>query len=414
MKPELNYIDLFAGAGGLSEGFIRAGFNPIAHVEMNSSACETLKTRAAFHYLKKKNREFIYHKYLKEEFTREEMMEYVPQDILSSVINSEISNQTIDGIFKRIHNLKGKKNVDLIVGGPPCQAYSIVGRARDPKNMADDPRNFLYKLYVKFLDEFTPKMFVFENVPGILSAKNGEHFTKIQKAITDAGYNFHFQILNAQDFGVLQDRKRVILIGWKDDLDFSYPKFQKNENGYKISKDLFSDLPPLQQGTGKMGVVYYKKKSTEYLEESHIRNGLGFTTQHIARPTNENDLQIYKIASDMWSENKKRLDYSTLPPKLIKHKNTTSFTNRFSVVNGDGVCHTVVAHIAMDGHYYIHPDSNQNRSITVREAARIQSFPDDYFFEGGRTAAFKQIGNAVPPLMAHKIAKALMRFLKNT
>lgn len=411
MKPELNYIDLFAGAGGLSEGFIRAGFNPIAHVEMNSSACETLKTRAAFHYLKKKNREFIYHKYLKEEFTREEMMEYVPQEILSSVINSEISNQTIDGIFKKIQNLKGNKDVDLIVGGPPCQAYSIVGRARDPKNMADDPRNFLYKLYVKFLNEFSPKMFVFENVPGILSAKNGEHFAKIKKAIKDAGYNFDFQILNAQDFGVLQDRKRVILIGWKEEFDLSYPIFAKGNNGFKISKDLFSDLPPLKQGTGKMGVVYYKKKITQYLELSKIRNGIGFTTQHIARPTNDNDLQIYKIAAEMWNESQKRLDYSTLPSKLIKHKNTTSFTNRFSVVNGEGVSHTVVAHIAMDGHYYIHPDPNQNRSITIREAARIQSFPDDYFFEGGRTAAFKQIGNAVPPLMAQKIAEKIKKLL---
>lgn len=412
MRPDLNYIDLFAGAGGLSEGFIRAGFNPIAHVEMNPSACETLKTRAAFHYLKKKNREFIYHKYLKEEFTRDEMLAYIPNEILSSVINSEISNQTIDSIFEKIHSLKHDKNIDLIVGGPPCQAYSIVGRARDPKNMVDDPRNFLYKLYVKFLTEFNPKMFVFENVPGILSAKNGEHFSKIQKAIKDAGYNFDYQILNAHDFGVLQDRKRVILIGWKDEYNFSYPIFQKVANGYKISKDLFADLPQLQNGSGKMGVVYYKKRPTQYLEESYIRNGLGFTTQHIARPTNENDLQIYKIASEMWSNEKKRLDYSTLPKKLIKHKNTTSFTNRFSVVNGDGICHTVVAHIAMDGHYYIHPDSNQNRSITIREAARIQSFPDDYFFEGGRTAAFKQIGNAVPPLMAQKIAKALQKLLK--
>jgi DNA (cytosine-5)-methyltransferase 1 len=109
---------------------------------------------------------------------------------------------------------------------------------------------------------------------------------------------------------------------------------------------------------------------------------------------------------DLWKE-KKRLNYATLPQRLIKHKNTTSFTNRFQVVNGDGISNTVVAHIAMDGHYYIHPDINQNRSITVREAARIQSFPDDFYFEGGRSAAFKQIGNAVPPLMAEEIAKQI-------
>jgi DNA (cytosine-5)-methyltransferase 1 len=117
-------------------------------------------------------------------------------------------------------------------------------------------------------------------------------------------------------------------------------------------------------------------------------------------------LEIYRIAVDEWNKGK-RLNYAELPQRLIKHSNTKSFTNRFQVVNGKGVSHTVVAHIAMDGHYYIHPDKNQNRSITVREAARIQSFPDDYFFEGSRTAAFKQIGNAVPVLMAEAIASKI-------
>jgi len=259
---------------------------------------------------------------------------------------------------------------------------------------------------VKFLEEYKPKMFVFENVPGIISAKNGEYFEKIQKAIQQAGYNFDFKVLNAKDFNVLQDRKRVILIGWQQDLQLQYPTFNPIEQKYRILQDLFSDLPALQNGTGSMGMVKYKMETTEYLEATGIRNGIDFTTHHIARPHNENDLEIYRIAADLWKE-KKRLNYATLPERLIKHKNTTSFTNRFQVVNGDGISNTVVAHIAMDGHYYIHPDINQNRSITVREAARIQSFPDDFYFEGGRTAAFKQIGNAVPPLMAEDIAKKI-------
>ena len=121
-------------------------------------------------------------------------------------------------------------------------------------------------------------------------------------------------------------------------------------------------------------------------------------------------MEIYRIAVEEW-EKGKRLNYAKLPDRLIKHNNTKSFSNRFQVVNGQGISHTVVAHIAMDGHYYIHPDKKQNRSITVREAARLQSFPDDYFFEGSRTAAFKQIGNAVPPLMAEKIAEKIKELL---
>lgn len=404
----LNYIDLFAGAGGLSEGFIRAGFNPIAHVEMNKDACDTIKTRTAYHWLKENKKIRIYHDYLKSENkNKEELWSKVPEHLINSVINNEISEKTLPEIFKVIDKELNGKKVDLVIGGPPCQAYSIVGRAR--KDMESDSRNHLYKHYVKFLEKYQPKMFVFENVPGILSAKNGEYLDKIFKAVKKAGYELAIppkNHLNAKNFGVLQDRKRVIIIGWKQELNLSYPKFEEKVNEFQILRDLFSDLKPLQNGEGTLNVVAYVKPTTEYLKQTKIRNGLDFVTQHIVRPNNENDLEIYKIAVELWKE-KKRLNYATLPERLIKHKNTSSFTNRFQVVNGDGISNTVVAHIAMDGHYYIHPDKKQNRSISVREAARIQSFPDDYFFEGSRTAAFKQIGNAVPPLMAEKIAKKI-------
>lgn len=398
---KLNYIDLFAGAGGLSEGFIRAGFNPIAHVEMNKDACDTLKTRAAYHWLKENEQSEVYYQYLKSETKKkEELWEKVPENIINSVINTEISKETLPDIFNQIDSKLHENKIDLIVGGPPCQAYSVAGRAR--KDMSDDPRNTLYKYYVEFLKKYQPKMFVFENVPGILSAKNGKHLDNIFKAVNEAGYNLAIppkNHLNAKDFGVLQDRKRVIIIGWKKKLNLSYPKFKIEENKYEILNDLFSDLIPLKNGEGTLNAVKYLKPTTVYLDETKIRTGLDFVTQHIVRPNNENDLEIYRIAVDEWN-NGKRLNYATLPKRLIKHSNINVFTNRFQVVNGQGVSHTVVAHIAMDGHYYIHPDKKQNRSISVREAARIQSFPDDYFFEGSRTAAFKQIGNAVPPLMA--------------
>ena len=404
-----NFIDLFAGAGGLSEGFIRAGYNPIAHVEMNKDACDTLKTRTAYHYLKEKGRIDEYYKYLKGIISRDELWSIVPNHLINSVINKEISPNTLPDIFKQIDSELGDKSVDLVIGGPPCQAYSVAGRAR--KNMDDDPRNHLYKHYVEFLKRYKPKMFVFENVPGILSASNGKYLEKIFSAVKEQGYELEKNVLNAKDFNVLQDRKRVIIIGWRKDLKLQYPKFDSKEVQYEVLKHLFSDLPKLKSGQGEWNATKYIKKTNSYLESTGIRNGIDFTTQHIARYNNENDLEIYRIAVEKWINENKRLNYSELPERLIRHNNTKTFTNRFQVVNHKGVSHTVVAHICADGHYYIHPDINQNRSITVREAARIQSFPDDYFFESSRTAAFKQIGNAVPVLMAEGIAKKIREML---
>ena len=394
---KLRFIDLFAGAGGLSEGFVRAGFTPVAHVEMNKDACDTLRTRTAFHWLKEEGRISEYYEYLKGTITRDELWAKTPENLIKSVINTEISEETLPKIFQQIDAELGTKKVDLVIGGPPCQAYSVAGRVR--KDMTNDPRNHLYKHYVEFLKKYQPKMFVFENVPGILSANNGNYLQLIFDAVREAGYELDKKVLNAKDFGVLQDRKRVIIIGWKNDLDIEYPEFDKTEMQFEIAKHLFADLPKIKSGQGNWGVSQYAGKTNDYLETSGIRNGIDFTTQHISRFNNENDLEIYRIAVEKWVNEGKRLNYGELPPRLIKHNNVKTFTNRFQVVNHGGVSHTVVAHICADGHYYIHPDIAQNRSITVREAARIQSFPDDYFFESSRTAAFKQIGNAVPVLM---------------
>ena len=411
MVTTFNFIDLFAGAGGLSEGFIRAGFTPIAHIEMNKYACDTLRSRMAYHYLKQHNRLEEYIKYLKEKQEGEsgqKLWEKVPDEVIDSVINEEISDETLADIFIKVDKLKGNKQVDFIIGGPPCQAYSIVGRARDPKNMKKDPRNFLYKYYLQFLKRYEPKMFVFENVPGILSAQNGIHLENILKGIDKAGYKIELKKLKASDYGVLQNRERVIIVGWRKELNLKYPELEKEENPYKILPDLFSDLPERQQGEGSLtDIVQYVAPATGYLQQSKVRNSLDFTTQHIARPHNLIDLEIYKRAIKLWLEKKARLNYADLPPELQKHNNKQAFLNRFQVVNHEGCCHTVVAHIAMDGHYYIYPSLKQIRSITVREAARIQSFPDDYYFEGSRTAAFKQIGNAVPVILAEKIANKI-------
>lgn len=411
MKSKLTFIDLFAGAGGLSEGFIRAGFKPIAHVEMNKDACDTLRTRTAFHYLKENDRVSEYYEYLIGNISRELLWSKIPSHLIKSVINKEISPKTLPEIFEIIDKELKQEDVDLVIGGPPCQAYSIAGRARDPKGMVEDPRNHLYKYYVEFLKRYKPKMFVFENVPGILSANNGGYLELIFEAVREAGYELDKRVLNSKNFGVLQDRKRVIIIGWKKELKLKFPFFEEKENQYEVLKHLFSDLPKIKSGHGEWKLTKYSNEANNYLESTGIRNGIDFTTQHISRKNNENDLEIYRIAVDKWVNEGKRLNYAELPERLIKHNNTKSFTNRFQVVNHKGLAHTIVAHICADGHYYIHPDIEQNRSISVREAARIQSFPDDYFFESSRTAAFKQIGNAVPVLMGEGIAKKIKEML---
>jgi DNA (cytosine-5)-methyltransferase 1 len=409
---ELNYIDLFAGAGGLSEGFIREKFKPVSHVEMNSDASDTLRTRIAFHYLQRSKKLNKYYSYIKQDISQNELWNSIPKELLGSVINDEISDRSIENIFLKIDKQLDSKIIDVIIGGPPCQAYSLVGRSRDPNRMKDDKRNFLFRYYAQFLIRYKPKYFVFENVLGLLTAGNAKYLNEILELFAEIGYSADLQVLNAEEYGVLQKRRRVIIIGRKGIAKFHFPKLETIENNWQTKKDLFFDLPFLKPGQ-EIPVASYKNKINEYLKNTEIRNGIDYTTQHITRNHNDRDLEIYSLAIDKWLNDKQRLKYNDIPKRLQTHNNTVAFLDRYKVVDPCGHSHTVVAHIAKDGHYYIYPDPNQVRSISVREAARIQSFPDDYFFEGGRTAAFKQIGNAVPPLMAGKIAAAIKHLLLN-
>ena len=409
----MNYIDLFAGAGGLSEGFTSIGFNPIAHVEMNYEACQTLKTRAVYYYLKKNNKLDVYKKYLCKEITRDELYETVPVSVLNSVIHQTMSKENMPALFELIDDLIEKQKIDqidLIVGGPPCQAYSLVGRAVKSNNMVGDPRNYLYQLYIEVLKKYKPTMYVFENVPGLLTANGGQYFEDMKKAFKAAGYTIDHAVLNAKSFDVLQDRRRVILIGWKKDLHYKYPSFVEKTPAYKVA-DLLSDLPKIQ--SGEINNSYATKKFSAYLETTGIRKKDDILTWHVARPHISRDRKIYKEVITAWVKDKKRIKYTDLPEELCTHRNRTAFLDRFKVVASDlPTCHTMMAHISKDGHYFIHPDVDQARSITVREAARIQSFPDDFYFEGSRTAAFTQVGNAVPPLMARGIAEKIKEMLE--
>lgn len=409
----MNYIDLFAGAGGLSEGFTSVGFNPIAHVEMNSDACQTLKTRVAYYYLKKYNKLNLYRNYLSKKITRNQLYDYIPDSVLNNIIKQTMSKDSMSELFDQIDFIKEQNNIshiDLVVGGPPCQAYSLVGRAVKSDGMIGDPRNYLYQLYIEVLKKYAPKIFVFENVPGMLTANGGQYFKDMKKAFDMAGYSIDYSTLNSRNFGVLQDRKRVILIGWKKDLNYKYPIF-KQLNPNSIVADLLADLPEIQ--AGEEHNVYASAELNNYLKTTGIRKKDDILTWHIARPHIDRDREIYRRVIDSWNKEKKRLKYTDLPEGLCTHKNRTAFLDRFKVVASDlPVCHTMMAHISKDGHYFIHPDINQARSISVREAARIQSFPDDFYFEGSRTAAFTQIGNAVPPLMAKGIAEKIKEMLE--
>ena len=406
-------VELFAGAGGLLEGFMRAGFKSVACVEKNKDACDTLRTRHAFWKLKNKNNLFTYNEYLNKNISREQLWSFLDAD---PVINFEITESTLDVIESAIRNrmvLSGIKKIDIFTGGPPCQTFSVAGRRRRGNNISCDPRTHLYVYYAELLKRFKPEMFVFENVTGILSAKlDGEFiFQKIKSEFLKVGYLFDFRTLNATDFGVLQNRNRVVIVGWKKKRKMNYPELGSFSYGNFKVNDLFSDLPEVNP-SGCPDNIRYSSKPSEYLVKSGIRaDNFDILTWHVPRKLNETDSTIYRMAVEKWNSEERRIKYSELPYHLKTHKNHASFEDRFKVVAGNlPYSHTLVAHIARDGHYYIHPDINQNRSITVREAARIQSFPDDYFFEGSRTSVFMQIGNAVPPLMAEKIAEKIKEF----
>lgn len=416
MKEKYTYIELFAGAGGFFEGFRRAGFHQVALVEMDKNTAFTLKTRLGYYYLKETNRSSIYFDYIKGNIQRDEYYDHIPQIILSSVINEEIREDNIEYISRRIKKQmlkQGIKKIDVMAGGPPCQAYSLVGRARDTYGMNNDRRNYLYRLYVKILKKFSPEMFIFENVPGLISAGNGRLWKDIRSYFLASGYEIDFRLLNSYDFGVLQKRKRIILMGWKKGYDLNFPDFKKDKNveKYRII-DLFYDLsfPAYRE---KLYTGNYTSDTSGYLSEYGIRTHEDKLTLHVTRYINERDRKIYKFYIDAWFKEKRRPAYDELPEYLKTHKNRKIFKDRFKIIAPDlPYLHTIVAHLEKDGHYFIHYDINQLRSISVREAARVQSFPDSYYFEGAMGSMFRQIGNAVPPLMAEKMAYEIKKMLE--
>ena len=395
MNREYRFIDLCAGCGGLSEGFYKQGYKALLHLEIDEAACKSLRTRMRYYG-------------------------YTDDEVEKSVLCGDITAKgIIKEIDKRVH-----EEVDIIIGGPPCQAFSSVGRAQSPDSMSSDPRNYLFENYLQILNYVKPKMFIFENVKGLLSAKpKGVKIFDIIVREMSKTYNIVSDpktiLLNAADYGVPQIRERVIIIGVRKDIDYidvkniyaSITKTHSNNDeslpNYVTVGEAIFDLPKLNPGEGdNIQYVIPLKEKNDYLKK--FSNDSGIVYNHVARNHNDLDRERYRILSE--HKNWQLKDLQMVRPDLVHH-DPKHFGNRYTVQESDKPGKTVVAHLYKDGNLFIHPDSEQARTFTVREAARIQSFPDDFVFEGSRTEQFKQVGNAVPPLMAEVFAKILGEYL---
>lgn len=400
-NKKLTFIDLFAGCGGFSEGFYQEGYESLLHVDFDEAACNTLRERMNYY-------------------------NYSNDEISKRVLCGDLTSRLV---HEKISEIIGNKEVDLIVGGPPCQAFSSAGRAQDPNSMNDDPRNYLFKSYLEILEKYLPKIFVFENVSGLLSAKpNGKPIFPViiqnMRKLYNVCDNKEIILLNSVHYGVPQIRKRVILIGVRKDLKFSAEEIYKSiekthyctemENSgnlnslkkYRNILEAISDLPKLLPGEGNEEIESIQSKTNEYLREINLKP-TNKILNHVARNHNIHDQERYEILSmNEWQLK----DLQKSRPDLIHH-DPKHFGNRYTVQSYNKPGKTVVAHLYKDGNLFIHPDFKQKRTFTVREAARVQSFPDDFKFVGSRTNQYKQVGNAVPPLMARQIAKAIKKII---
>lgn len=527
MKKPIPIIDLFAGPGGLGEGFSSihgADDKPVFQIKLSIEkdpvAHKTLTLRAFFRQFSKGKAPDEYYQYLRGDITREELFEGYPKQAKEAMEEAQcltLGKDDVKGLIdERLSGIGNKPWV--LIGGPPCQAYSLVGRAtmsgkgmrRDDETKAEyerraaekkakfesDHRHTLYLEYLKIIGDHWPSIFVMENVKGILSSKfEGKSiFPEILKDLEDPsrackvkGKKYKYQLrsfvvgdsgelfselghkdylIKAEKYGVPQRRHRVILLGVREDFNADAKKLLLEKDELNL-EDIIGDLPKLTGGLSKgdfanpyealvsikdeawwpklvredkvfqkmeqnlksclkrekRGVRYVAKgkkhNQTRQLQEWYSDNRLKGFCNHETRSHIREDLWRYFYSACYAQVHKRSPHLRDYPaPLLPKHKNVddavsgSKFGDRFRTQTREGAATTVISHISKDGHYFIHYDPKQYRSLTVREAARIQTFPDNYFFEGPRTQQYHQVGNAVPPYLAFQLAEVVSKLIR--
>lgn len=397
------YVDLFAGCGGLSEGFLASGhYAGLAHVEWERPMVQTLRRRLVEKW--GCDEEEARRRVLMFDIQKSEELLYGNWSEETRVSYSRFNS--IDAALG-LKSLLGTQNVDLVIGGPPCQAYSIHGRATDKNSMNDDYRNFLFESFVKVVDALRPRAFVFENVKGMLSARPGGEpvVDRIYRAFAGIGYEtkpsrfFSQAVFNAQDYGVPQSRERVILWGVKSGgglgVDSFYDNLKSLADGRRCTvRDAIGHLPP----------IYPLERVTKVKGRnlSHYSTD-GSDPFHRPRHCSARDIQVIRewIGRDMnRSSQKEAIEMY----KKVTGKDT--LYRKYRNLEWDMPSPTVVAHLQKDGFMFLHPDIEQARFISVREAANLMTFPEDYAFVGNMGECYKMIGNAVPVNFAKAIAEA--------
>lgn len=410
-KKKYTFIDLFAGCGGLSEGFLQTGkYEALAHVEWEKPMVETLRHRLVSKWGETEDE--AKRKVILFDIQRTDELIYgLWSDEANVTYGLENSN---DVKTTGLKGLVGKKHVDLIIGGPPCQAYSIHGRATDKNSMNNDYRNFLFESFCKVVDAFRPDVFVFENVGGLLSAKPGG--IPVRKRIYDAFTNIGYRIrtpeqmplalYDAANFKVPQHRPRVIILGIRHD-----SKLDLNELYKSIDKEQSLNVKlTVRDAIGQLPALYPLRsqvKEGRYVR-SHQLNPVPDITQHEARNHGPRERAIFRE----WVEkNMNHISHQAMIDYYYEKTGHKTLYQKYKSLEWDKPSHTIVAHLSKDGYMFIHPDSEQERSITIREAACLMTFPMDYQFLGSTSYNYKMIGNAVPVNFASAIAKGLYKAL---